>query len=361
MCTDMRVRLLTAALAVCICSFAQTALSVDQLVSFIRSSIKLKQSDKEVAGFLEKVKMTQRLDDRTIEELQGEGAGPKTVAALHALRDASASLAKPAPMKPKPAPVPIPPPSAEEQARVISEVRENALNYTKNLPDFICTQVTRRYVDPSGMEFWQAEDVITARLSYFEQKEDYKLILVNNRMAQNESMHSLGGATSTGEFGSMLREIFEPRTQARIEWERWATLRGKRAHVLKYRVAQMNSQWHIDYEHQLDIIPAYSGLIYVDRDTNMVLRVTLEAEDIPASFPVQQASTMLDYDFTNISGRDFLLPLRAVVRMRHDKYLSKNEVEFRMYRKFTADTEIKFDTETPPPLPEDQTQEQPPK
>ena len=358
----MRSRLLAAALLACVSLAAQTTLTVAQLFQFVKSSVvELKHPDKQIAAFLSKCRMSESLDDRTIEDLQGFGAGPKTLEALRQLRDASASLPKPVKQAPPPKPAEIPPPSAEEQRALLDEVRDIATNYTKSLPNFICTQVTRRYVDPSGMEFWQAEDVITARLSYFEQKEDYKLILVNNRMAQNESMHSLGGATSTGEFGSMLREIFEPRTQARIEWERWATLRGKRAHVLKYRVAQMNSQWHIDYEHQLDIIPAYSGLIYVDRDTNMVLRVTLEAEDIPASFPVQQASTMLDYDFTNISGRDFLLPLRAVVRMRHDKYLSKNEVEFRMYRKFTADTEIKFDTETPPPLPEDQTQEQPPK
>jgi hypothetical protein len=54
-----------------------------------------------------------------------------------------------------------------------------------------------------------------------------------------------------------------------------------------------------------------------------------------------------------------MLPLKAVVRMRHDRYLTKNEIEFRLYRKFSAEAEIKFDTITPDPLPEDK--EQPPK
>jgi len=61
----------------------------------------------------------------------------------------------------------------------------------------------------------------------------------------------------------------------------------------------------------------------------------------------------------DISGHPNMLPLKAVVRMRHDKYLTKNEIEFRLYRKFSADAEIKFDTVTPDPLPEDK--EQPPK
>ena len=30
------------------------------------------------------------------------------------------------------------------------------------------------------MEFWQRTDVITERLTFFEQKEDYKVVLINN-------------------------------------------------------------------------------------------------------------------------------------------------------------------------------------
>jgi hypothetical protein len=54
-----------------------------------------------------------------------------------------------------------------------------------------------------------------------------------------------------------------------------------------------------------------------------------------------------------------LLPLKAVVRMRERKFLTKNEVEFRMYRKFTAEASITYETRAP--LPEEKTKEQPPK
>jgi hypothetical protein len=89
-------RALTTAVLVCLCAAAQTVLSVEQLVSFMRSSIQLKHADKQVAGFLSRVKLTESLDDRTIEELQGYGAGSKTLEALRELRDASAKLPKPA-------------------------------------------------------------------------------------------------------------------------------------------------------------------------------------------------------------------------------------------------------------------------
>jgi hypothetical protein len=334
---------------------AQTRLTIEQLFAFIQSSVKLQHPDKQVAAYLSQVKLSEKLDERTIEELQGLGAGPRTVQALRSLKEASASLPAPQPKAPRPAAVQIPPPSPEEQHKIIEETREYALNYTKSLPDFICTQVTRRFYDPSGLEFWQSADTLTTRVSYFEQKEDYKLIMINNRMT-TQSYDSVGGATSTGEFGSLLREIFLPESNTRFLWERWATLRGHRAYVFAYRVSQLNSKWRISFERRLEIIAGYNGLIYIDKETGMVLRITLEAEDIPPSFPIQQAATVLDYDFAKISEREFLLPLRAQVRMRQGKFLTRNDVEFRLYRKFSAESTITY---TPEPLPEDQTKEQP--
>ena len=125
-------------------------LTVAQLVMFIRSSVELKQPDRQVAEYLRHVKLKDKLADRTIEDLQSLGAGPKTVAVLRELGEASASLTLSAPPPPPPVYVPPPPPNSEEQAKIIDEARDYAINYTKQLPNFICVQVTRRDYDPTG-------------------------------------------------------------------------------------------------------------------------------------------------------------------------------------------------------------------
>ncbi|MBM3812235.1 MAG: hypothetical protein FJW20_11460 [Acidimicrobiia bacterium] len=335
---------------------AQMRMSVAQLTAFLRSSVDLKHDDRRVAAYLKKVSLTEKLDARTLEDLQGYGIGPKTVEALEELREASKSLPPPKPVAVMPAPSPIPAPPPAEQKRVIEAAREYALNYSKRLPDFICTQVTRRYVDPAGLEFWQQMDTITARLSYFEQKENYQVVLVNNRPV-DLGYNELGGAISSGEFGSMLKELFDPETSAEFAWERWSTLRGRRMHVYRYRVSQSRSKWRISYQRALDIIAGYRGLVFVDAETQSVARIRLEADGLPPSFPIQQASVELDYDGIQISGVHFMLPLKHTMRMREAKMLVKNEVEFRMYRKFGAEAVITFDT--PDPLPEEVTQEKP--
>ena len=343
-----------------IAASAELSLTVEKLTAFIRSAVELKQPDKQVAEYLHHVKMVEKLDDRTIEELQGMGAGQKTVAALSELRDASQSLPSAPPPTPKPVLTPIPGPDSLEQAKIIDEAREYVMNYTKQLPNFICVQVTRRDVDPTASgNHWYHVDTFTARLSFFEQHEDYKVILLNSQPVNDLPMEKLGGTTSQGEFGTMMREIFEPSTRARFEWERWATLRGRRTYVFAYQIDQEHSQYHILADKTLEIVPAYRGLVYVDRDTKMVTKLTLVPYNIPDSFPIHEVHTSLDYDLEKIGDSEYMLPLKAVITSSRDRQMSKNETEFRLYRKFGTETTIKFDT--PDPLPEEKTKETPPK
>ena len=351
----MKSRIAILALAACLVAGAQTKLTVDQVVSFVKSSIRLKQKDGRVAKYLKHVQLTERLDPSTVEDLQGLGAGPKTIAALKRLSRASAGLKPGHPVVHKKLP-PLPPPSPEEQQRILEQVREYAHNYTKNLPDFICTQVTRRYVDPSGLEFWHKIDTVLTKLTYFEQKENYKVVTINNQPV-DIPYSQLQGSTSSGEFGSMMKEIFDPKSKTQFRWLRWGKLRGRLTYVYHYYVPKSTSKWTISYEHKLRTTPAYEGLIYVDKATNKVTRITLQATDIDPSFPVQEASTVLDYDYVKIAGREYLLPLKAEVRMREARTLVKNDVEFRMYRKFGAEAHISF--QPPAPLPKEMTTEQP--
>ena len=368
----MRYRLLAGVFAFCLVAAAQT-LSLRELVGFVQSSEKLikegKQTDAEVAKYLAKVKLTERLDDRVIEEMQSSGIGAKTLQALQALRDRTKDLMAAKPIAPEARPTPIPPPSSEEQAAIITDVREYALNYSKNLPDFICTQVTRRFAAPmpgtrwGGSSLsepsWQAQDVLQIRLSYFQQKEKYTVVLANNAIV-NKDYEQMGGSKSFGEFGSMLREIFEPGTEARFEWDHWGTLRGKRVMAFSYHVSQSRSQYRLVVEDaKLSIITAYRGLVEVDPDTHVVMHVSTIAENIPPDFPIRKAEDVLDYDYQEISGHTFLLPLKSQVLMSGGDALTKLDEEFRLYRKYSADTDIKYDTDPLPPLPDDKTKEIP--
>ena len=341
---------------------AQATLSFPQLQDLIQSSVKQKVPDKQLAKYLKNQKLGFALSDRLLEEFIGIGVGPLTLNLLRKMRAESAGLPEPeivpaSARKPKQPP----PPSAEEQERIIEAARENALSYTDRLPDFVCLQLTRRYVDPTGLEMdWLKRDEIKTRVSYFEHKENYEVLSVNDRVVSNRGMFELGGANSTGEFGSMLSELFDPRTGTRFRWARHSLLRRRPVYVFHYQVLRGRSRWRIRFDNSREIVTAYRGLVYIDKESEQVLRIAMSATGIPADFPIQEASSRLDYDFAEISGREFLLPLKAQMNMRQSKFLIRNNVEFRLYRKFSAESTLTFeDIDELEPLPVDEPGEQP--
>jgi hypothetical protein len=337
----MRLRSAAAALAFCLACAAQNPLTVEQLIAFVKSSIERKMTDAEIARYLHTVKLDHRLSDSQFEDLVTAGLGQRTLQELHAIHDRSQSLPLADAPPPKASALP-PPPTPQEQAALIAELREYALNYSRNLPNFLCAQVVHRRSSPAeGPTVYRDLDTLLVRLSYFEQKEDYRLLTVNDQPA-TRTYAELGGSTSTGEFGTLMRQIFEPASRAQFDAFHWAILRNEVVMAFHYSVEQANSHWELDYLRREHLVPGYSGFVFVDKDKHEILRVTLRADGIPPTFPIHSAETIVDYGYQEIAGREFLVPVKAQMDLSSDGALTRNETEFRRYQKYSADTTITF-------------------
>ena len=145
-------------------------------------------------------------------------------------------------------------PGVEEQKVVLADARVHALQHESSLPDFVCTQTTRRFESASAHN-WQPIDAIVERLTYFDHREVYKVLTLNGQPA-NIPHGRLNGASSSGEFGSLMKAIFLPETETEFEWYDWSTLRGKTTQVYAYRVRASQSKYHIAVpERSLDLWP----------------------------------------------------------------------------------------------------------
>ncbi len=354
-----RFKLIFALLCMSIVLLAQRAMTVEQVMEFVRSQVKLKNDDRATAEFLKKIKLTQKMDDRTVENLQGLGAGPKTVAALRKLAEESASLPDAPPPPPPAAKAPTrPPPDSIEQAAAMAAMKEYALNYTAKLPNYLCIQITRRHYDPTDRRYRPAGDVIQEQLSFYDRKETYTVQAINGQSVHNISHDRLGGVRSSGEFGSMLQNIFNPENGATFDWDHWGTLRGKLMYVFAYRVEKDHGYSMADEESHKSYTSAYTGLIYADKETKEIQRITLKTVEIPPDFTVKNVLLTLDYTPTTISGHVYTLPYHYRLDSDDIHGKSNNEADFKMYQVYGADTTITFvDDSTPPP---DALKEQPP-
>jgi hypothetical protein len=342
-------RRIIALLALCSAAIAQQAMTVDQLTKFIHSAtheMKGKQSDQEVAAFLAKVRLTEKLDDAMLEKFMADDVGPRTLGALRTLRDRSAALPAARPVtaaaQPKQAP-----PSSEEQAAILDAVREYALEYSGKLPDFVCHEAMTTYGAPARPDAgWTTVGKIDSRLTYFKQKEDYRPISKDGKLTSDD-YQKLKGSKSVGDFGTMMRGIFEPASQTRFEWRSWSTWDGQPAMDFSYRVPQEHSNYQITVEGGRSATPGYSGYIVVDPKTHAIWKLTLIAEGLPRDFPVQSAESVLQYGQQELSGHTFLLPDNFQAVMAGPDGRDKIEKRFLIYRKYSADSEISFGDDVP--------------
>src|SRR5271157_4181168 len=134
----MRYRFLACLLAIGALAMSQAKpLTIQELISFVKNNQKMikegKSTDKQTAEFLKSVKLSEKLDESVIEDLQGEGVGPLTIKALERLSEQSNGLTA-ANLQPPLPDDPIPIPTSEEQGKILDEVRDYVRNYDSGLP-----------------------------------------------------------------------------------------------------------------------------------------------------------------------------------------------------------------------------------
>jgi hypothetical protein len=316
--------------------------TIAEFLQSVRAALADRRADPEIATVVAKAKLDERLTDTVIEQLESEGAGPRTVEELEWQREASRGLAGP---KGVDLTTPGPPPSAEEQARMIEEARVNALQYTANLPDFVCTENILRYARPNGKP-WKTHDTLTIDVAFAEKGERYKPLAIDGKPT-TKSVKSIGGFTSNGEFGSTLRFIFRPESAAQFRWERWGNLRGKRVAVFAFHIEQKNSRYTVNARQSVlkrsRVVTGAVGLVYIEPETRRTLRFSEADDGMPPDFPIRETWSSLDYDYAEIGGQKFLLPRRFDMRVTARNEQLRNVTKFENYRKFSSEATVTFE------------------
>ena len=235
--------------------------------------------------------------------------------------------------------------TAEERGVFIAEVRQAALAYTARLPDFLCTQVTHRSsaVAQSHPPVWKPRDTLTIRLTYFEKKENYRVIRVNEK-AVDKSLSQMPGWKTMGDFGGMLRDIFAPEHHAQFDWTGGDVWNGRPVAVLAFSIDRQHSPFRSTAQKfvlKKSANWAAKGVIYADRETRRALHVAVDGINNPDS-PTQDVHLVLDYAEQPVGDHWYLLPSHSVSIVNVSGTLLKNESQFTEYRKFSADSDIRF-------------------
>lgn len=217
---------------------------------------------------------------------------------------------------------------------------EMANSFEETLPNYLCNQFTTRFQGEGKPINWVPLDVVSAAVAYQDGKETYHDIKINNK-AVNKPMEEMSGSWSRGEFGTTLRDIFSPATAADFKKRRDSTASGRSAVIYDFDVKQTNSHWQTVMGGQ-SVMPAYSGTVWIDKQTARVLRIEMQAKKVPKTFPLDAIEWVVDYSFVRIGGTEYLLPAHAanLACWRGTLQCARSTLDFRNYRKFGSESQI---------------------
>ncbi len=221
-------------------------------------------------------------------------------------------------------------------------IRQYALSYTGNLPNYTCAEVIHRSMMPASTTRPRLQtDIIEEQLSFVAHQEIHKVTRVNGTTVANLDPSQLPGSYSRGEFGNLLDQIFDPKTETSFAWGRTTRLNGHKTNVFAFRVPQTRGYGLL--EAHRTIIAAYRGFIYADELSNAVIRIQMHCIDLPADSDFKSVELTLDYKPTRVAGQEFILPSHYLLRARKVDGDLTNEADYRSYRRFGSDATIEFD------------------
>ena len=242
-------------------------------------------------------------------------------------------------------------PSSAEQDQMLDKMHQYVRQYVSGLPNFVCTQQNTQMEAGKKSDRWKKGDVLTSRLTFNDGKEQRKLELVNGKQLHQVRRRWRTPLVTEGEFGVLLSRVLGPDSEAVFTWNRWDSLRGRRVAVFDYTVDKAHSTLSLRLSNLAKAIIPYHGSVYADPGMGAVWRITDTATDIPRSLRTEQISTEIDFDEVAIGGATYLLPTEAVVSVLLPGSKVRNELAFRNYRKFEAQSDVKFGAETDGELP----------
>jgi hypothetical protein len=238
---------------------------------------------------------------------------------------------------------------------LIARAMETTDNFDATLPNFFCDQVVTRFNSSSKPPKWKKQDRVDVEIMYSNRKEQYRNIRINGKPLKVGSPAD-SGSWSRGDWGAVLANLMNPSTRATFKVKGEDTVGGVKTVTYDYTVEQRNSQWLIQFGK--DLKPAFKGSIWIDPETARVMRVELQARQLPNDYELDAIETITEYGWVLIAGQRHLMPVKSanLACYRYTDKCTRNELEFKNYRRFTVEstistTESEISFDTPPPAP----------
>jgi|GEM_PF-3054826 len=231
-----------------------------------------------------------------------------------------------------------------ERAVMLETVRLYAEDYSDSIPNFLCVRNTDFYMSKTGVDNWKRRVQLRERLVHLEDGDHQEVTAVDGKEVQEGQrvFASAGGITVSGEFGNILRRIFEEKTQTHFYWLGEEPGAGDRRVVIGFSVEKERSSMQLTVAEE-EITSGYDGQLVASGETGRIYRVQLAMHESPEGYPIRGAAWDIRYAPVTVDDKEMLLPRTATTEAyQAGGVFLRNEATYTKYQKYAAESNIEF-------------------
>ncbi len=240
----------------------------------------------------------------------------------------------------------------------LGRVRAKMSQTLTRLPNYTCTQTFERSSRANPTRRFRLEDTLRIEVAYVDGKEMFAWPGETKFEEKPIEELSQRGSFGTGLFAGFATNVFRSDTPT-FRYEGEEVINGRPVHRYSYEVPQFRSTFLMNVDKQKGIA-GYRGSFWADTATEEVVRLSIEAFDIPPNLPVRSSADIIDYRKVEIGGVPYLLPATAeTLLVDVNGGESKNFIRLANCRQYAGESTLIFDEApevaaapaVPPPAP----------
>lgn len=224
---------------------------------------------------------------------------------------------------------------------LLARIKVHMSETLARLPNYTCVQTIERSRRRAPSHRFELVDTLRLEVAMVGNKELFAWPGAGEFEDRDIRDMVPGGAIGNGNFGLHAYSVFLSNAPT-YTYVGERTRDGRRTIRYNYRVSYINSGYKIRVPPN-EATVAYHGSLWVDARTLDLVRLEVNADDIPPHLGIAEANDSIDYGRVRIADSDFLLPRAAELIMTDfSGSQSRNRTLFSDCRQFSGQSALSF-------------------
>jgi hypothetical protein len=216
----------------------------------------------------------------------------------------------------------------------VDEVRAAVAEHTRALPNYFCRQETARYFTDRAGSRKRLIDRVEAEVAYVGEGQEVRGLKVNGKPVRDSRALTAAGVWTGGEFGTLLRNIFDPALPVEFK------VKGE-GRTLDFVAPREASRWEV-WQGSAKVVVPFQGTIRLEAASKLPQRILKRTRTLPAGMGVDLLEVEVEYGWVKLGARQVWLPVRSesLSCLARQQSCYCNATEYKGYRRFEAESRL---------------------